>query len=76
MSYPSYQEMVNAKRRRNADVLARSGLLEARSALSEDVLINKPEKKKRCITFKNPISVVPDGHKRRNTVRKWCVSIR
>ena len=33
-SYPSYQEMVDAKRRRNADVLARSGLLEARSALS------------------------------------------
>ena len=32
-SYPSYQEMVDAKRRRNADVLARSGLLEARSAL-------------------------------------------
>ena len=36
MSYPSYQEMVDAKRRRNADVLARSGLLEVRSALSED----------------------------------------
>ena len=33
-SYMSYQEMVDAKRRRNADVLARSGLLEARSALS------------------------------------------
>ena len=27
MSYPSYQEMVDAKRRRNADFLARSGLL-------------------------------------------------
>ena len=75
MSYPLYQEMVNAKRRRNADVLASSGLLEARSALSEDVLINKPEKKKRSITFKKRISVVPDGPKRRNTVRKWCVSI-
>ena len=36
ISYPSYQEMVNAKRRRNADFLARSGLLEASSALSEN----------------------------------------
>jgi len=32
--YPSYQEMVDAKRRRNADVLAKSGLLEAAIAAS------------------------------------------
>lgn len=32
--YPSYQEMVNAKRQRNADVLAKSGLLEAKAAIA------------------------------------------
>jgi hypothetical protein len=31
--YMSYQEMVDAKRQHNADVLVRSGCLEARSAL-------------------------------------------
>ena len=35
--YPSYEELVKAKRKRNAEVLAKSGLLEASVALSDAV---------------------------------------
>jgi WD40 repeat protein len=31
--YPSYQEMINAKRQRNADILAKSGMFEAKAAV-------------------------------------------
>jgi hypothetical protein len=40
-SYPSYQEMVDAKRKRNANVLARSGLLEAKRAISSIAAANR-----------------------------------
>ena len=39
--YPSYQEMVDAKRRRNADVLAKSGLLEAAIAAASAAANNR-----------------------------------
>jgi len=35
--YPSYDELVKAKRKRNAEVLAKSGLFEAAMALSDSV---------------------------------------
>lgn len=43
-TYESYQEMVNAKRQRNQDVLARSGLLEAKAAIDNAALEQKATK--------------------------------
>jgi hypothetical protein len=40
-AYLSYQEMVNAKRQRNRDVLASSGLLEAKAAIDNAALEQK-----------------------------------
>ncbi|KAL7498192.1 hypothetical protein ACHAWT_006086 [Skeletonema menzelii] len=42
--YSSYQEMVNAKRKRNQDVLASSGLLGAKAAIDNAVLEQKAAK--------------------------------
>lgn len=43
-TYSSYQEMVNAKRQRNQDVLASSGLLGAKAAIDNAVLEQKAAK--------------------------------
>ena len=43
-AYESYQEMVNAKRQRNQDVLASSGLLGAKAAIDDAVLEQKAAK--------------------------------
>ena len=40
-SYPTYQDMVNAKRKRNQDMLASSGLLEAKAAVDYAVVEEK-----------------------------------
>lgn len=40
-SYASYQEMVDAKRQRNRDMLERSGLLEAKAAVDNAALAQK-----------------------------------
>ncbi|KAL7542731.1 hypothetical protein ACHAWF_007241, partial [Thalassiosira exigua] len=45
VAYPTYQAMVDAKRRRNLAMLAESGLLEAKAAVDDAIHAEKAERK-------------------------------
>eukprot|EP00957_Ditylum_brightwellii_P128117 9771814-Ditylum_brightwellii.AAC.1 len=58
--YGTYQEMVKAKRERNREMLARSGLLEASSRLKDDML-EENSKKRASAASKRGLKRVKDG---------------
>ena len=66
--YPSYQEMVNAKRRRNADVLAKSGLLEAKAAIAASAN-NRPDRglKRAAAAAARRYQQRPNGERRKSS---------
>ena len=62
-TYPTYQDMVNAKRQRNQDMLASSGLLEAKAAVEHAIMEEKRQVRglKRSTESKNKVGNSSDA---------------